>query len=164
MIVSNASPLIFLAKVNKLSLLKELFKEVLIEEEVRKEVVDRGKEEGTADALVIEKAIKDKWIKVEKLKKRGKGKFKRIHQGEENSIFLAKKYNSLLLMDDEDGREVARVMGLKARGTLYVLRKGTERELITKKETKEILDNLIAEGNFRISTEIYLKFQGDLEK
>lgn len=160
MIVSDASPLIFLAKVNKLSLLKELFKEVLIEEEVRKEVVEKGKEENSSDALIIEKAIKESWIKVEKLKKK-KGedrKFKSIHEGEENSILLAKKHKSLLLIDEEEGREIARVMGLKARGTLYVLKKGVEKNVISKKEAIETLDELIEKGNFRISPEIYGKF------
>jgi UDP-glucose 4-epimerase len=45
MIVSDASPLISLAKVGRLSLLRALFEKVVIEEEVKREAIDRGKEE-----------------------------------------------------------------------------------------------------------------------
>ena len=41
MIVSNASPLICLAKVEKLSLLRELFEKVVIEEEVKGAAINR---------------------------------------------------------------------------------------------------------------------------
>ena len=59
MIASDASPLICLAKVGKLYLLREIFGEVVIEEEVKQETIERGKEEGAPDALVIEDAVKE---------------------------------------------------------------------------------------------------------
>ena len=55
MIVSDASPLISLAKAGKLYLLREIFERVLIEE-------------GAPDALVIEDAVKEGWIEIEKIK------------------------------------------------------------------------------------------------
>jgi predicted nucleic acid-binding protein len=58
MIAPDASPLIGRAKVWKLYLLRELFGKVLIEEEVKRETIERGKEEGASDALVIEDAVK----------------------------------------------------------------------------------------------------------
>jgi predicted nucleic acid-binding protein len=68
MIVSDASPLISLAKAGKLYLLREIFERVLIEEEVKRETIDRGKVEGAPDALVIEDAVKEGWIEIEKIK------------------------------------------------------------------------------------------------
>ena len=50
MIVSNASPLIYLAKVGKLELLK-IFGEVVIE------VVDKGKMLEKADAYIVENKV-----------------------------------------------------------------------------------------------------------
>lgn len=67
MIVSDALPLIWLAKVGKLYLLREMFGKVLIEEEVKRETIERGKEEGATDALVIEDVVKEGWIEVKKI-------------------------------------------------------------------------------------------------
>lgn len=155
MIVSNASPLIYLAKVGKLHLLKELFGKILIEEEVRREVVDKGKKEGAADSIVIEESIKEGWIIVKRIK--DKRKFKGIHIGETNTILLAKELKSMVLIDEEDAREVARAFGLKTRGTLYVLKRCQEQEIISKKEAIKILDDMLSEG-FRLSAHLYTEF------
>jgi len=48
-VISNSTPLIALAKINQLQLLKEYFGEVLIPEEVYDEVVRRGS--GLAEQL-----------------------------------------------------------------------------------------------------------------
>ena len=93
MIVSDASPLICLAKVEKLSLLRELFGRVVIEEEVKREAI---------------------------------------------------------------------VMGLKVRGSLYVLKKAVENGLISKDEAIKTLDEMIEDG-FRISTRIYAKFLDEVK-
>ncbi len=155
MIVSNTSPLISLAKSGRLNLLKDLFGDVLIEEEVWKEAVGQGKKEGAPDAFVIESAIKEGWITVERLKK--KREFKGIHEGEAYTILLAKKHNCIALIDEEDARAVARALGLEVRGTLYVLRKAAEDKILTEEEAVEILNNMIANG-LRISAGIYSWF------
>ncbi len=155
MIVSDASPLICLTKAGKLYLLKEMFGKVLIEEEVKRETIDQGIEEGAPDASVIEDAVKDGWIEVENVEE--VKNFSGIHKGEGNSILLAKKHKCLVLIDEEDGREVARAMGLKVRGSLYVLKNAVERGLMSEDDTIKTLDEMIGDG-FRISTRIYVKF------
>jgi len=65
-IISNASTLIYLAKVNRLHLLKDLFKKVIIPMEVYEEVVIRGIKDGFSDARIVENAVKDGWIEVVK--------------------------------------------------------------------------------------------------
>jgi predicted nucleic acid-binding protein len=161
MIVSDASPLISLAKAGKLYLVRELFERVLIEEEVKLEVIDRGKEEGAPDALVIEDAIKEGWIEVGKIE--DEKRFSGIHKGEGNTILLAKKYKCLVLIDEEDAREVARAMGLKVRGSLYVLKKAVEKGLMSKDEAIRTLNGMIEDG-FRISTRVYTKFLEGVKK
>ncbi len=160
MIVSDASPLINIAKAGKLYLMKELFGKVLIEEEVKRETIDKGKEEGAPDALVIEDAIADGWIEVEKIDE--EKSFTGIHRGEGNSILLAKKHNCLVMIDEDDAREVARAMGLKVRGSLYVLKKSVEKGLISKDVAIRTLDEMIEDG-FRISIKIYVKFLSQLK-
>lgn len=161
MIVSDASPLINIAKAGKLYLLKELFGKVLIEEEVKRETIDKGKEDGASDALVIENAVTDGWIEVEKIDE--DKSFTGIHKGESNSILLAKKHKCLVIIDEEDAREVARVMGLKVRGSLYVLKKSVEKGLISKDDAIRTLDEMIEDG-FRISIKIYVKFLAQLKR
>lgn len=160
MIVSDATPLIYLARVGRLHILKELFEKVFIEDEVKREVVDKGKEEGAADSVTIEECINDGWIIVKKVK--NKKEFKGIHRGEANSLLLAKELNTGILIDEEDARIVARSFGLEARGTLYVLKEGNRQGIISKKETIKILDNILKEG-FRLSAHIYSEFIKTLE-
>ncbi|MEA2032284.1 MAG: DUF3368 domain-containing protein [Euryarchaeota archaeon] len=161
MIISDASPLISMAKAGKHYLLRELFERVLIEEEVKRETIDKGKEGGASDALVIEDAVKEGWIEIEKLRE-GK-KFRGIHRGEGNTILLAKKHKCFVLIDEEDAREVARAVDLKVRGSLYVLKEAVENGLISKEEAVKTLDEMIKEG-FRISTRIYTKFLEEIKR
>ena len=63
-VVSNSTPLIYLAKIGKLDLLKVLFGEILIPKEVWAEVVEKGKSLGQKDAYAVENAVAQGWIKV----------------------------------------------------------------------------------------------------
>ena len=56
-IVSNATPLIYLAKTDKLNLLRGFAKQVVIPEAVFREVVTEGKRLGEKDAYRVEKCI-----------------------------------------------------------------------------------------------------------
>jgi predicted nucleic acid-binding protein len=63
-IVSNATPLIYLAKAGRLGLLRSVFGEVFIPEEVKVEGIDMGKRVGETDAYKLEKGVEDGWLKV----------------------------------------------------------------------------------------------------
>jgi len=52
-VVSNSGPLIALAKLNQLSVLKRLFQQLLIPQAVYEEAVIRGMTQGYPDALAI---------------------------------------------------------------------------------------------------------------
>ena len=120
-VVSNSTPLIHLAKIDKLDLLKEFFGEVFIPEAVYRECVLEGK--GSEDSEPIEKAD---WIKVVRIKDETlkKSLMLELDEGESEAIVLALEVNSeLLLIDDYDGREIARALGLKVTGTIGVLLK-----------------------------------------
>jgi predicted nucleic acid-binding protein len=66
-IVSSSTPLIYLAKAKKIGLLKIIYNEVFISEEVKKEVVDEGKRLKKLDANLVEKEINEGRIKVKKV-------------------------------------------------------------------------------------------------
>jgi predicted nucleic acid-binding protein len=154
-IVSNATPLIYLAKIGKLDFLRNVFDEVIIPEEVRDEVVNRGKQLKHGDAFVIEKAIQEGWLKVRKsdlLESPIK-----LETGEMAVISLAKKLGiEHVLIDETLARAAASLSGLKARGTIFVLLRVLEEEEIDLDGFLDSMDRLIEQG-FRLREEVYLQ-------
>jgi len=168
-IVSNTSPLIWLLKVGKLDLLKKIFREVIIPEEVFKESVDRGLEEGFSDPLIIKECIDQGWIRVSKLNEKEAKLCQKImehafeiHLGEAQAIILAHEMGMLLLMDESSGRAFAETWGLKVRGTLYVIMKAIREEALKKDEAKEALLQLISKG-FRIEPKLLARILKEIE-
>ena len=110
-IVSNATPLIYLAKAGRLDLLKAVFGEVYIPEEVKIEVVDRGKQLGETDAYLIEKAISEGWLKV--LETELIEIPIKLEPGEAAALSLAKKLKiGEVLIDEASARVAARLLDL----------------------------------------------------
>lgn len=155
MIASNATPLIYLSKVGKLELLKRVFGEVYIPEEVKREAVDRGKELKRRDALLIEKAIEDGWLRVSKAEP---VKIPiELDAGETAAISLAKKLGGQeVLIDEVSARTAARLLGLEPRGTIFVLLKTMEKGGMDMDEFLETLNELVKHG-FRLREEVYLE-------
>ena len=147
-VISNSTPLIALAKINQLQLLKEYFGDVLIPEEVYDEVVRRGS--GLAGASEI--AACD-WITRAQVTNRlaVDALCISLDRGEAEAIVLASEKNGLLIIDDGEGRKAARQLGLKITGTIGIL-------LLASKERKldlrSALDDLKAAG-FHLSNKEY---------
>lgn len=155
MIVSNATPLIYLSKIGKLGLLKRVFGEVYIPEEVKREAVDRGKELKKGDALVIEKAIEDGWLKVSKAEPIESPI--ELEPGETAAISLAKKLGGQeVLIDEVSARTAARLLGLKPKGTVLVLLKTLEEGEMNLDEFLETMNDLVEHG-FRLREEVYIE-------
>ncbi len=121
--VSNSGPLIHLAKVRLSDFLFKLFDKIFIPERVFSEVVMNGKEQGYADALVIEKHITDNKIIVKKVDTVKKELLiSELHLGELQAIQLALNLDiKPILLDDEEARIFARNLNLKVKGTLGIL-------------------------------------------
>lgn len=144
-IVSNSGPLIHLAQIDRLQLLRDIFGKVIIPEEVRVEVIDMGKNEGAADAFLLEDAIEEEWIIVERnsdervkeiAEKAG------IDAGEAEAIMLGKKENSLILLDDLAARRFAAGLGLEVAGSVGVILRATKMKILPKSEALEALEKL----------------------
>lgn len=163
--ISDTSPLIWLAKIGKLSLLKELFSEILVPEEVYKEAVERGLHEGFSDALLIREGFNQGWIKVARLNEDEtvfcreilKHAFE-IHLGEVQAIVLARRTSAtaLLLMDESSGRAFAEAWGLKVNGVFFVIMMALRRGLLSGVEAKEAVLTLVQKG-FRIEPKLLAK-------
>jgi predicted nucleic acid-binding protein len=153
--VCNATPLIYLAKVGRLDLLRLVFVKVLIPEEVRHEVVDEGRRLGKADASVVEAALQGGWIEAHQAKPIRMPIA--LHQGEEAVISLAKEKGiRIVVMDEPSARLAARLCGLEPRGTLYVLLEALKRGELNLEELLGILGQLVEKG-YRLREEVYLE-------
>lgn len=155
MIVSNSTILIYLAKIGKLNLLKKLFTEVIIPVEVFNEVVVSGKEQQHFDAFLVEGAIDEDWIKVRKIKIDKELMDFGIDKGEAEAISLAKSVGLAILIDQTHARIAAKALGLKPRGTIFVLLAALRKKYLTYDEYQESLEELVKAG-FRMSDEVYL--------
>lgn len=123
-VVANTTPLIALADIGQLELLKNLYDEIMIPVAVMDEI-----ESEPARSLV--KAAD--WIKKISIKgPEKKGLFSsRLHAGEVEAIILAEEMNAnLLIMDDNAAKKTAKYLGYNVTGTLGVLVRSKERGFI----------------------------------
>jgi len=115
-VVSNASPLINLARIDQLDLLPRLYGELLIPEAVWEEVVIEGAGQPGADEV---KAAT--WIKRQAVANRSLVHALRqeLDAGEAEAIILALEVEAeLLLMDERVGREIAQHLGVRYTGLI----------------------------------------------
>jgi predicted nucleic acid-binding protein len=142
-VTSNTSPLIALAKIERLKLLKDLYDTIVISKFVKVECVDKGKELGAHDTLEIEKAIDEGWITVVELTKRQDSTVQRlidemrIGLGEAGALTLAKDGKMLVILDDKEARAIAKSWDLEYTGTVMVLYEAFVRKLINYDELVE---------------------------
>lgn len=148
-VVSNAGPLIALARIGRLDLLPILFGEVWIPEAVRREVAVLGRdrpgaaEVNRADWLHAEQVRHP--VAVELLRER-------LGAGESEAIVLAVQERAdLLLIDEARGRRVAESRGLPVLGTVGLLVVAKGHGLVP--SVRAILDELEAAG-FRMGTDL----------
>ena len=152
-IISNASPLIFLAKIGKLDLLENY--EIIIPKQVHEEII-KGKKIGRDDSYKIESLIEKNKIKVDGTKKNKEIDKLNLGEGEKATISLGiKKKVNIILLDERKARRVAKFYKLKPRGTIGILLEAHKNKKISKEEIKELLQKLIKEG-YRISEELII--------
>lgn len=140
-IVCNSSVLIVLEKVDVLSILRELFKDIFIPLAVKREVF--REEEPPA------------WIKCQEISQPLASKVLEgsLEAGEREAICLYEELEAdLLVIDDLEGRRVAERLGAKITGTLGILLLAKEKGIIDKVEP--FLKKIVEDG-FRISENLY---------
>lgn len=159
-VVSNSSPLIYLAKIGKLNLIKNVYEQIWIPEAVFNEAVTKGKILKITDASIIEEAV-GKWILKEKVKPETDSKYafldenNRIGLGEKQALKLCKQLNAdIFIVDDKEARRVSRILKIKPVGTCGILIQAHRKGLISTKATDQILDDLI-KAKFRIDLAVY---------
>jgi predicted nucleic acid-binding protein len=139
--VADTSPLILLAKVNQLTLLPELYREVFVPPAVAMEL--RAKRDATSPEL-------DRFISSARVQAPGNAAQVRIlsvylGMGEAETIALASEIpDAILVMDDAEGRRVAQRLGLPLTGLLGVLIEAKARRIVP--AVNPLLDQLVVAG------------------
>ena len=145
-VVSNSGPLIHLARIGRPNLLRELFGTVIIPVDVKIEVADRGKEEGAADAFLIESEIRAGWIVIDEINTNNSIKeiaeSAGIEIGETAAIMLARRKNCTILLDDLAARRFAIGLGLEVAGSIGVLIRSAKIRRLSKSEALDSLGRL----------------------
>ena len=150
-VVSNTSPIVNLAAVDQLHLLKQIYGRLLIPRAVYREIAVVGSglpgaAEGESEEWIETRAVKDNSLVV--------ALSAELDAGEAEAIALAVQGNAdLLLLDERGGRRVARRLGLHYLGILGVLIEAKDQGLIV--AVKPIVDDLIAKAGFWISRDLY---------
>lgn len=152
-VVSNSSPLIWLAKIDRLGILKTLFGEVIIPKKVCAETA-AGE---SADSIQLRKAVEEGWIKVSEGETKEAQELVQvsgIHLGEAEAILLARKTRLTILIDEREASATAQIFGVRPVGTVAVLLLALAKNQLTFSEFKECLDLLITSG-FWLTVDVY---------
>ena len=148
--VSNTSPLLNLAIVDQLHLLRQQFPELLIPPAVREEL--RADEQRLGSSL-LRAALDDGWLRVVELDNPAAAQAfgEQVDRGEAEAIALALQLKaSPVLIDERDGRTLATGLGLQVTGLLGILlRARLSGDLAA---LAPVLDALEAAADFRLSS------------
>lgn len=150
-VVSNTSPIINMAAIGHLELLRKLYNRLVVPHAVYHEITVKGF--GQVGAQEIEKS---KWIEVEKIPDKNLAEALKLEldEGEAEAIALAMRIKSdLLLIDERRGRKIADHLGLKYIGLLGVIIEAKHKNLIP--NVRSLLEGLISKAGFWIDQELY---------
>ena len=127
-VISDTSPLHYLILVGHVELLPDLYTEVLIP----KAVADELRRPATPEPVQRWIADPPQWLRVVPLSAQPSFRsLEHLDRGEHDAIVLALQLKAdLVLMDDREGVEEARGLGLSVTGTLGILDRAAERGLI----------------------------------
>ena len=163
-LVFDATPLIYLGKVNLIEKVKHFPEDKLITRSVYSEVVEVGKQKGVIEAFRIESLVNGGMIKIrtpsDKQYINHLRENPKIHYADADVLALARELDGIALLDDEEARGMAEVEGIEHHGTVYLLLRMKKMRLLTREETLAGLNEMISLG-WRCSTELYaqiLKF------
>jgi predicted nucleic acid-binding protein len=144
-VVSDASPILSLAVIGRLELLRALYTRVVVPHAVHAEILagNRGRSTLVSATWIEPRLVQD----LASLASLRAG----LDDGEAEAIALAVELGAdLLLMDERRGRAAAARLGLRLVGLLGALVEARQRGLVPL--VKPLLDDLIEQAGFRVSS------------
>ncbi len=151
-VVSDADILIHLSKLQKLSLLQSLYKEVAIPDYIKFEILVKEDAEVRKALNAFLKVFTISEDKAQDIAKRHN-----IHVGEAHVKVLGDKLKATLFLSNERKvRKAAKEEGFAVVGTIGIILKATKNGLISRAEATSLLEKLKAQ-DFRIHPNILQK-------
>lgn len=150
-VISDTSPITSLAAIGKLDLLQKVYDRIIIPQGVYNEMANLADEvPGTKEVKTLD-WIETKTVSnlalVEQLKTK-------LDQGESEAIALAIELKAdLLIIDENPGRNVAKMLNLNLIGILGILLIAKQRGFLA--NIKPVMDDLINIAGFRITSQLY---------
>ncbi len=148
LIVSDTTTLIILEKQHRLSLLCDLFDQVLIPETVYQELLaglNNCEDVLDSSCMVIKSA---------KPSKRFSNLLILLDAGKAEAIELALQQQCPLIIDEKKGRKIAQQMGLKITGLAGLLILAVQKDVLLVDDAKILLEQAIQDG-YRLSLSLY---------
>lgn len=167
MYVFDATPLIYLAKIDRLELLGSLPTSCRVPEPVYDEVVIRGLEEGHPDARRLEQTVDDGVVETapvpdseiyDRLQRND-----RLSDADVAVLAVADSHDGTAIMDEQYGRDVADTEGILTRGTAYLVLWLLNEDYLTGDEASDIIDAMLDAGWY-CSTDLYKSIQRKIEE
>ncbi len=165
MIVADASPLIYLARIGRLALLERLYRAVIVPHIVWGEVARVSTSHPEASAL---EQASHAWLEVRDLS-RGEERASaalerhaRLAAGERAAIVLAEHLRVPLATDDALAVRVARSRGLETRWTTAIVAEAFHRGILDRREARDAVEDLVHSGLW-ISPAVLVRILAALE-
>jgi uncharacterized protein len=151
-VVSNTSPILNLAIIGQLSLLHRQFGNILIPLAVHEEL---KVEMDLPGSQIIRQALEAGWIQIKEVRDKPFAKVLQhnLDQGEAEAIALALQTGAQwTLLDEREGRRVAKSLGLRVTGVLGILLRAHQEQKLGSLE--EVLQELREKAGFHIREEL----------
>lgn len=148
-VVSNTSPVLNLAIIGELDLLRQQFGKILIPKAVLAEL---RVEETLPGSAQLRQAIASGWLQVEDIENPSLVELlqRDLDRGEAEAIALALLLDAdWILLDERDGRRIAKSLGLKVTGILGVVIRASRLGLVS--SLPAVINQLREEAGFRIA-------------
>jgi uncharacterized protein len=160
-VVADASPLIFLAKIRQLDLVHALLgRDVRIPAQVEREVLAGGVDPAEKRTLV-EFLDGCQVVKVPRPQRYALA----MSRADNAAVTLAVRSGAeVLLCDDRLTRLMAKTEGVRPLGTLGVLLRAAKQGLVRPDSARQQLDLLVSAHGFHISVQLYQAALAELEK
>lgn len=153
MVVSNTSPLMNLAIIGRLDLLRHFYETIHVPQAVWDELVEQGAGKPGSEAIAAAQWIQTHTVQNQHLVAALR---EQLDSGESEAIALALELKAtLILLDETEGRRVATLYGLNKTGALGILLRAQKDGVIS--SFKDEMDKLKQEAHFWISPPLFEK-------